>query len=241
MNLPLNVHKDSAEAMRTILGLHFPDGKILDVNHSLGVFYKKVNRDVVGIDIRPVTSIIADNRALPFASDSFAVGVADPPYRRGNGDTKYTERYGKAPYTAKRVSQQYYDLIPELLRVSTDGMIIKAQDETDGHRFYHRLFSLVAHIKEITGLEPHDVSYLVKSGVMDNNVEGRERHFMANCVSYFLVYRWSQKFPFKSVRFNRAAANNRLHLTAFGVGTQATIPLQSSLFADDLPATLGGR
>ena len=207
MSLPLNVHKDSAEAMRTILGLHFPTGKILDVNHSLGVFYKKVERDVTGIDIRPVTSIIADNRALPFAADSFAVGVADPPYRRGNGDTKYSERYGKAPYTAKRVSQQYYDLIPELLRVSTDGMIIKAQDETDGHRFYHRMFSLVQFVKEITGLEPHDVTYLVKNGVMDNNVKGRERHFTANCVSYFLVYRWAQKFPFKPLRFNRAAAN----------------------------------
>jgi hypothetical protein len=38
-----------------------------------------------------------------------------------------------------------------------------------------------------------------------------------------------------------SAPNNRLHLTAFGVGTAAAIPLQSSLFADVLPATFGGK
>lgn len=201
MNLPLNVHWDSAESMRTILGLHFPDGNILDVNYSLGVFYNKVDRRVVGIDIRPLADAVADNRALPFADDSFDVGVCDPPYRRGNGDTKYTKRYGVAPYTAKRVSQQYYDLLPELLRVSRTGIIIKAQDETDGHRFYHRMFALVGFIKNLTGLEPHDVVYLVKRGVMDNNVEGRQRHFSANCVSYFIVYKWACKSPFRPIRF----------------------------------------
>ena len=41
-NLPLNVHWNSADAMQTILGLYFPQGKILDVNHSLGVFYRKL-------------------------------------------------------------------------------------------------------------------------------------------------------------------------------------------------------
>lgn len=35
--------------------------------------------------------------------------------------------------------------------------------------------------------------------------------------------------------------NNRMHLTAFGVGTAAVIPLQASLFAEDQPATIGGR
>lgn len=39
----------------------------------------------------------------------------------------------------------------------------------------------------------------------------------------------------------RQSAEHRLHLTAFGVGTAGEIPLQSSLFVDDLPATIGGR
>jgi hypothetical protein len=219
--------------MRTILGLHFPSGSIVDVNHSLGVFYSKVNREVIGVDIRPLATVQADNRNLPFASNSFSVGVCDPPYRRGNGDTKYTDRYGKAPYTAKRVTQQYFDLLPELLRVSRDGIIIKAQDETDGHRFYFRTGTLVDRMKELTGLEPHDVAYLVKSGVMDNNVEGRERHFMANCISYFLVYKWREKY--KPFRF-MAASNNASTRTA------GILPPELPLFSPEvLSASEGDR
>jgi len=213
MQLPLNVHWDSAEAMKTILAVHFPDGAIVDVNHSLGVFYSKVNRRVVGVDIRPISHVQADNRRLPFSDNTFQVGVCDPPYRRGNGDNKYTERYGHAPYTAKRVSAQYFDLLPELLRVSTDGIIIKAQDETDGHKFHHRLSQLVSYMKELTGLQPHDVSYLVKTGVPDNNLSRNERHFMANCVSYFLVYKWARKSPFRPLRFTDAASNKRVQPT----------------------------
>ena len=36
------------------------------------------------------------------------------------------------------------------------------------------------------------------------------------------------------------AAEQSVHPTAFGVGTQSKIPLQLSLFADDLSATFGG-
>ncbi len=35
--------------------------------------------------------------------------------------------------------------------------------------------------------------------------------------------------------------NNRMHLTAFGAGTAAVNPLQSSMFAEVSPATIGGR
>jgi phage N-6-adenine-methyltransferase len=36
-------------------------------------------------------------------------------------------------------------------------------------------------------------------------------------------------------------SNNRMHLTAFGVESPAVIPLQSNLFADEPPATFGGK
>lgn len=206
MTPPLNIHNDSAESMKTILSLHFPEGRILDVNHSLGVFYKKVERDVTGIDLRPVAHIVADNRALPFPDNSFALGVCDPPYKRGPGDKKYIERFGIPPYTTKRVTQQYYDLLPELLRVATDGIIIKAQDDTDGHRFNFRLSQLVNFMKEKTGLDPHDISYIVRPGVPENNINSlnNERHFLANCVSYFLIYKWKSKDPFRPFRFNKS-------------------------------------
>lgn len=36
-------------------------------------------------------------------------------------------------------------------------------------------------------------------------------------------------------------AEQSMHLTAFGVGMQSVISMQASLFADDQPATIGGR
>ena len=44
-----------------------------------------------------------------------------------------------------------------------------------------------------------------------------------------------------SIKRELKAAEQSMHLTAFGVGTAAAIPLQASLFADDQPATIGGR
>lgn len=199
-----NAHQNSADAIEDILSIHFPVGSILDVNYSMGTFYKNVSRDVIGIDIRPVANILADNKNVPFSNDSFDLGVCDPPYKRGNGETKYSNRYGAAPCTARKSSKQYFDLLPELIRVSRDGIIIKGQDETDGHRFYSRMFEIMNFMKELTGMEPHDVSYVIRSGVVDNNIgagKNGSRHFMANCVSFFLVYKWKSKYPFKPVRF----------------------------------------
>jgi hypothetical protein len=203
---PLNIFPNSSEAIRTILDLHFPTGRIIDVNYSLGVFYKNVQREIIGVDIRPVAAVRADNRYLPFPSNSFEIGVADPPYKRGPGDARYTDRFGLAPYTTKRVDQQYFDLIPELLRVCTAGIILKAQDDTDGHRFNHRLFKITSFMKEQTGLDPHDVAYIVRPGVPENNINSlhNERHFLANCISYFLIYRWAAKDPFKAFRFGKS-------------------------------------
>jgi len=78
-----NVFSESATAVAEILTLHFPTGTILDVNFGLGAFYRKTARAVTGVDIRPPAEIICDNRKLPFADDSFDVGVCDPPYKRG--------------------------------------------------------------------------------------------------------------------------------------------------------------
>ena len=43
------------------------------------------------------------------------------------------------------------------------------------------------------------------------------------------------------IRVDWLAAEQNVHLTAFGVRPSALIPLQLSLFADDLTATIGGR
>lgn len=209
-----NVFPDSSEAMATILDLHFPAGTILDVNYGLGVFYKRCDRDVTGIDVRdastipgfkaPTTYLQGDHAALPFAADSYDVGVCDPPYKRGAGNTRYTDRYGNAPNTEQKCTRLYLAAIPELLRVCRQGMVIKCQDGADGHAFYARHIQLADWIKEQTGLVPHDIAVVVRSGVPDSNTgkgRGGQRHYLQQALSYFLIYRWRQKNPFKPVRF----------------------------------------
>ncbi len=130
----------SQDAMEAILGLHFPEGSIVDVNFGLGVFYRNgLRKRVTGVDIIQTgdVDVIADNKALPFASDSFDLAVCDPPYKRGDGK-KYQSRYGVAPKTETQVTWSYHAAIEECLRVARSGLIIKVQDGTDGHKFHPR-------------------------------------------------------------------------------------------------------
>jgi hypothetical protein len=172
-----NVFPNSSEAMAAILSLHFPTGKIIDVNYGHGVFYKLVDREITGVDIRPPAKIICDNRKLPFADNEYDVAVCDPPYKRGNGNEAYQARYGKAPCTEARVTKSYIEAIPEMLRVAKNGIIIKCQDASDGHTF------LARHIVLSNWLhKPNSVT------------KGRTRRFFQQTLSYFLVYKWESKW-----------------------------------------------
>lgn len=194
-----NVFGESASAMAAILDLHFPTGSILDVNYGLGAFYRKTDRPVTGVDIRPPAEIQCDNRNLPFEADSFDVGVCDPPYKRGDG-VKYEHRYGKAPKTETQVTWSYYETLTELLRVVRQGVIIKVQDGTDGHRFHARHLMVANWMKEKTGLEPHDIAVNARKNLAPTMAQGTP-HFFQQGVSYFLIYRWKTKNPYRPIRF----------------------------------------
>lgn len=195
-----NVWPNSASAMKDILKLHFPTGSIVDVNYGLGVFYSKVGRDrVTGVDIRPTADVIADARDLPFENDSFDIAVCDPPYKRGDG-LKYESRYGKAPKTETQVTGSYFEMIPECVRVAKKGMVIKTQDGTDGHRFIPRHVQIIEFVRDLTGLYPHDMGVNVRRKLSNTMAQGRP-HFFQNGVSYWLIYRWRSKNPFRPVRF----------------------------------------
>lgn len=196
-----NVFSNSSALMATLLDLHFPTGSIIDATYGLGVFYKNVpHRIVVGVDwARGLGAIRADSRRLPFADDSFDVGVCDPPYKRGDG-ARYEHRYGVAPHTEQQVTRLYEAILPELLRVSRQGLIVKVQDGTDGHKFYPRHIQIAGYIKEMTGLDPHDIAVVARSVLPCTLVRGRQ-HFFRQGVSYFLVYKWRNKFPFRPIRF----------------------------------------
>ena len=196
-----NIFRNSADCIAGLLDLHFKEGTIVDVNYGLGVFYKNVRgREITGVDLRPPAQIICDNAALPFADDSFDIGVCDPPYKRGNGNKRFEARYGEAPCTEQKVTRLYWKALPELLRVCRSGMIVKCQDAPDGHRFYARHIQIVEWVKEQTGLDVHDIAVAVRHGTPNNTLNGRPRFFQQG-LSYFLVWKWRQKKPFKPVRF----------------------------------------
>jgi len=201
-----NVFDASAENIASILELHFPTGTILDVNYGHGVFYKHTNgRKVTGVDIRPTGNVIADNKSLPFADNSFDVGVLDPPYKRGRpGDHArgrgYVARYGKAPMTETQVTWSYEEALPELLRVCRNGIIIKIQDGTDGHKFIPRHVMISEWMRSATGLYPHDISVNARHSLPSTMVQGKPRFFQQG-ISYFLIYKWLSKAPYRVVRF----------------------------------------
>lgn len=195
-----NTFKDSRDAIASILPMHFPDGTILDVNYGLGVFYQRVNRNVTGVDVRPPAKIICNNAALPFAADSFDVGVCDPPYKRGHNNSRYTDRYGEAPCTEPKVTRNYFSAMTELLRVCRVGLIVKCQDSSDGHSFHPRHIVLCEWMKAKTGLTVHDIATVIRYGVPNANTQGR-RHFFQQSTSYFLIWKWKSKNPFRPIRF----------------------------------------
>lgn len=195
-----NVFRNSSNAMAAILNLHFPRGSIIDVNYGHGIFYKKTDRQVIGIDVRPTGDVIADNRTLPFADDSFDLGVIDPPYKRGNGNARYTNRYGNAPCTEPRVTRSYLEALPELLRVSRIGIIVKCQDASDGHRIYLRHVQLIQWMKTETGLDPHDIAVNARESIPGTMAQGVPR-FLQQGISYFLIYKWRSKDPYRPLRF----------------------------------------
>jgi hypothetical protein len=195
-----NVFPDSATAMRSILGLHFPDGTILDVNFGLGTFYKKTDRPVTGVDVRPPAAIICDNKELPFPDDSFDIGVCDPPYKRGSRNVRYTDRYGVAPCTEPRVTKSYFPALTELLRLCRIGIIVKCQDASDGHSFTPRHVIIVNWMRKQTGLFVHDIAIVARRSVPNATTQGTRRFFQQS-ISYFLVWKWKQKRPFRAMRF----------------------------------------
>jgi len=184
--------------MAKILKLHFPEGRIIDLTFGHGVFYKLGGRErVTGVDIRPTGDVVADSTNLPYGNNEFDIAVVDPPYKRGNN--RYEHRYGIAPKTETQVTRLYEAMIKEAFRVAANGVIIKLQDGTDGHRFHARGYQISGFVKEMTGLEPFDICYNIRKDVPSSMVQG-EPHFFKNAVSVWLIYKFT-KDPYRPVRF----------------------------------------
>jgi hypothetical protein len=144
---------------------------------------------VTGVDIRDTGDIVADNRSLPLPDDSHDVGVIDPPYKRGAGNRIFEKAYGKAPCTYRRMMTQYYEAIPELLRVVRCGIVAKVQDGCEAERLYANHIELANWMRLHYGLALADLAVLVASGRRPAHTHGQRRRFQQT-LSYFLVWKW---------------------------------------------------
>ncbi len=202
-SIAFNVFRRSADAMRAILELHFPSASIVDVTYGRGVFYQRApgGHLLVGLDVRPTAHVVGHCGHLPFGDDAFDVGVIDPPYKRGD-DFRYLDRYGAHLSTETQVLRLYQVALVELLRVARAGLVVKVQDGTDGHRFHPKHAEVIDEMRRRSGLWPHDIAYVVRSGAPDRVVQGSP-HFFRQGVSHFLIYKWREKSNslFKPWRF----------------------------------------
>ena len=111
--------KDNAELIEAIGTSEYLGGRVLDVTHGYGVFWKNWKpSELVACDIDPAKSPVGysvDFTKLPAewheASDAI---VCDPPYKlNGRADEKVDERYGVHVYARW---QDRYDLIEQAIR-----------------------------------------------------------------------------------------------------------------------------
>ena len=205
----MNVFSESPQAVAAILAQHFAEAtRIIDPTGSIGVFYRDLPEHVKATrgDIRPEVSpdYIGDFRSIPFADASFDVSFFDPPYKRGSrnkGTTtdRYAQRYGVAPNNENAATKLYYEGIPELFRVARSGVVIKMQDAADGHTFHDRRYLVTKRVEELTGLRPHDTVLIHRKEPMSTLTNGRRR-FFRQAVSYFVVWKFRSKEPFRQFR-----------------------------------------
>src|SRR4029077_10064457 len=92
---------DDAELLERMLRFYprRPPRRIVDVTVNAGRFWRGSRRRVLGMDVDPrhSPSLVGDNMAMPFRSDTVDVLVYDPPHVPNQGRDRakdFTRRFG---------------------------------------------------------------------------------------------------------------------------------------------------
>lgn len=160
---------------------------ILDATYNTGRIWGDSDRQVVSMDIDPRynTDIVADNRNMPLADESFAVVVYDPPHVGPQGRDKSQKRFdvdfGATVECGKEqdwnLSYLYPPFLDEAMRVlKQEGLLLaKITDMVNNHRskWPHCDFMQMA---ADAGFTVCDLIVKVREGPMVSNKWKRAHH-----------------------------------------------------------------
>ena len=136
------------DLLETMLGFYpvIEPAPILDATYNVGRMWRGSSRRVTSMDIDPryKPDIVADNRDMPLADESFAVVVYDPPHVGPQGRDKSSKRFdvdfGATVACGKEhdwsLSYLYPPFLDEAMRVlKPEGLLLaKITDMVNNHR-----------------------------------------------------------------------------------------------------------
>ena len=191
----------SRDVIAALRALHFPGCTVVDLTWGKGAFWMPgafwSDQDVVGIDIAPRQGckIRANARYAPVKDRAVDLAVFDPPHIWSPGNTATSKAaiyddYGSMP-TLQALIDLYVEGVAEARRIARVGAIVKCADMVKHGRFTPSHAIVMAKLEPTVGW-PTDIAILDTGIVRPVRPDQPVLH-LRHTVSYFLVYRWSEK------------------------------------------------
>lgn len=176
--------------------------RILDATVNVGRFWRGSSRQIIGLDVnsrfRP--TVVGDNLAMPFRSESFDVIVYDPPHIPNQGRDRqkdFNSRFGLVLKSSKENGYNFSHLFSPFVReahrvLSPEGVLFcKITDYVHNHRYQWAHIDLVQ-AAAAAGFVPCDCIVKVRKGPIIDP-KWRIAHHARRHHSYWLVFRKSDK------------------------------------------------
>lgn len=193
---------EDAELLEEMLRFYprTPPERILDATVNAGRFWIGSTRTIIGLDIDPRyrPTVVADNRCMPFANESFDVVVYDPPHVPNQGADKrkdFTVRFGLGQKSGLENGYSFSHLYPPFLMeahrvLRNEGILIgKITDYIHNHRYQWAHVELINAAVKV-GFVPCDCIIKVRKGpIIDPKWKVAHHARRQNC--YWIVFRKS--------------------------------------------------